>query len=246
MLPPARSPIQKIRNRALAYARSLAPLDAAYRDMRRYALAPFHRGRKNFLAHALRLGRFRNDWFSLNIIDLETVFSSLESEPRLSILEIGSFEGMSACYFLDRFKDRIARLVCIDSWEGSMEHTSADIDGASENFDANIAAFGGIGKVEKIALPSREGLSRLQKDGSLFDLVYIDGAHGADDVEADGDAAWPLLKVGGIVVFDDYLWEAYSDPALTPLAGVHRFLAKYRDSVAVVRIGYQISFRRIR
>jgi predicted O-methyltransferase YrrM len=246
MLLPARNPVQKIRNRFVAYTRALAPMSAAYHDVRRYALAASHQGRQSFLARARRLGRFRNDWFSLNIIDLESVFSTLELRRDLAILEIGSFEGMSACYFLDRFKDNIARLVCVDSWEGSMEHTNAEIDGASANFDANVAAFGGAGKVQKIALPSQEGLSLMQKDGALFDLVYIDGSHTAADVEADGDAAWPLLKVGGIVVFDDYLWEAYSDASLTPLAGVHRFFEKHRESVETIRIGYQISFRRIR
>jgi hypothetical protein len=34
-----------------------------------------------------------------------------------------------------------------------------------------------------------------------------DGSHRARDVLEDAVLSWPLLKVGGIMLFDDYLWQ---------------------------------------
>jgi predicted O-methyltransferase YrrM len=41
---------------------------------------------------------------------------------------------------------------------------------------------------------------------NYFDLIYIDGSHQAPDVLSDATLSFPLLKVGGIMIFDDYLW----------------------------------------
>lgn len=37
-----------------------------------------------------------------------------------------------------------------------------------------------------------------------FDLIYVDGGHSAADVLADAILSFSLLRVGGILVFDDY------------------------------------------
>ncbi|HEX2816824.1 MAG TPA: class I SAM-dependent methyltransferase, partial [Phenylobacterium sp.] len=38
------------------------------------------------------------------------------------------------------------------------------------------------------------------------ELIYIDGSHQAPDVLTDAVLAFQLLRVGGILIFDDYLW----------------------------------------
>jgi len=40
-----------------------------------------------------------------------------------------------------------------------------------------------------------------------FDLVFLDGDHYEEDVEADMDAWWPLVKPGGILCGHDYVWK---------------------------------------
>ncbi|PZO55779.1 MAG: hypothetical protein DCF16_01505 [Alphaproteobacteria bacterium] len=39
-----------------------------------------------------------------------------------------------------------------------------------------------------------------------YDIAYVDGSHQAPDVLIDSVLAFKLLRVGGIMVFDDYLW----------------------------------------
>ena len=39
-----------------------------------------------------------------------------------------------------------------------------------------------------------------------YDLIYVDGSHTARDVLQDAVLGWGLLKRGGLMIFDDYLW----------------------------------------
>lgn len=42
------------------------------------------------------------------------------------------------------------------------------------------------------------------KGVETFDWIYLDGRHDYDGVLVDFHASWPLLKKGGVMVFDDY------------------------------------------
>ena len=39
-----------------------------------------------------------------------------------------------------------------------------------------------------------------------FDFIYVDGSHQAPDVMCDAILSFKLLRVGGVIAFDDYLW----------------------------------------
>lgn len=53
-----------------------------------------------------------------------------------------------------------------------------------------------------INAPSPRALERF--DEEMFDWIYIDGLHDYQGVMIDFWASWPLLKPGGVMVFDDY------------------------------------------
>ena len=42
-----------------------------------------------------------------------------------------------------------------------------------------------------------------------FDLIYVDGGHYAPNVLEDAVLSYQILRKGGIMVFDDYLWEPH-------------------------------------
>jgi predicted O-methyltransferase YrrM len=48
-------------------------------------------------------------------------------------------------------------------------------------------------------------------DKKQFDFIYIDGNHCCDNVLADAVMSWTMLKPGGIMLFDDYLYEDLPD-----------------------------------
>jgi predicted O-methyltransferase YrrM len=52
---------------------------------------------------------------------------------------------------------------------------------------------------------SPEALSQFKNE--TFDWIYIDGLHDYDGVFMDFKGCWPLLKKGGVMIFDDYDFE---------------------------------------
>jgi predicted O-methyltransferase YrrM len=70
---------------------------------------------------------------------------------------------------------------------------------------------------------SPEALERFEDES--FDWVYIDGLHDYRGVLIDFWAAWPLLKKGGVMVFDDY------DDTLGYDTGVKQMLEDYAEVI---------------
>ena len=158
-------------------------------------------------------------------------------------LEIGSYEGASACFLVDRVAAQAPlTLHCIDTWAGGIEHqpdgtAPADMQAVEERFHRNIRAA--IGRAaHPVDLRVHKGYSddclvRLIADGlaGSLDFIYIDGSHQAPDVLADAVLAFKLLKVGGHLVFDDYIWSEVlpygQDPIRCPKPAIDAFTTLY-------------------
>jgi hypothetical protein len=61
--------------------------------------------------------------------------------------------------------------------------------------------------VEVLANMSFPALAQLIVDQRQYDFIYVDGSHNADDALADAVMCFGLLRPGGVMLFDDYLWE---------------------------------------
>ncbi len=153
---------------------------------------------------------FTVDWFS----QYWNNWVSLTANQRISkILEIGSFEGRSACTMIDHFS-RTAPLevFCIDHWSGGTDQTGFDMAKVEQRFNRNIQrAIAGTAnpvKVQKHRGKSIEMLSALLVNGyrEYFDLVFVDGSHEAPDVLGDLVLSYELCASGGLMICDDYLW----------------------------------------
>lgn len=179
---------------------------------------------------------FTEDWSSAFFPAWESVLGARAGEP-LEILEIGSFEGRSAIFWLEFFPK--SRLTCIDHFATTKWREGADIE---RRFDANLAPY--KARLTKIKSRSAAGLSRLAEEGKTFDLVYIDGSHYRDAVLADSLLAWPLVRARGFVIFDDYLHDLERDPAERPKDGIDCFLKLHEGEFEELARGYQLIIRR--
>lgn len=155
---------------------------------------------------------FSNTWFDINARTVwDRIIPQIKPEK---ILEIGSYEGASTCFLIDKMADTgPLEIHCVDTWDGGVEHKDGGEDMArvEATFDSNIrAAVGERTTVSVIKYKgySDEMLARLLAEGKrgYFDFIYVDGSHQAADVLCDAVLGFRLLKVGGVMVFDDYIW----------------------------------------
>lgn len=215
---------------------------------------------------------FTQDWFSHNIPVWEQLATLLPE--RKSLLEIGSFEGRSAVWIIENMMNPGDWIDCVDTWEGSEEHSAETVQGIEARFDHNIIAalncqsaqhrsredswghtrFASPGpdaennRVYKYKSTSTEFLGRKLAhwvDGkNLYNFIYIDGSHTAKDALTDACMAWPLLKQGGIMVFDDYLWGESRDILHRPKMAVDFFVNTFAEGLDIVHIGHQFAVRK--
>lgn len=187
----------------------------------------------------------QSDWFSNNVSVWLQLFERFKlAEKPLQALEIGSWEGMSAFFLLRNLPN--CQLTCVDTWQGSDEHnhySDAVFRRAERNFQDNMARFGG--RVEVFKGSSTQYFASMDQQ-ECFDFIYIDGSHHADDVAHDGKNAFTLLRPGGLMVFDDYLWPHYPDIRLNPITPINEFLYSHRSEINIVSIGYQVIIEKVR
>lgn len=164
------------------------------------------------------------------------------------LLEVGSYEGASACYLIQQLgATKPIELYCIDTWEGGIEHQEATVGmaGVEARFDHNIqvaqAAVPHPATVTKLKGRSDRLLAQLLAEGKhdYFDFIYIDGSHQAPDVLCDAVLGFRLLKVGGVMAFDDYLWHEHaipdSDPLRCPKPAIDAFTNLYFRKLNIIQ-----------
>jgi hypothetical protein len=188
-------------------------------------------------------GRFTHLWALGHAGWWEPICNALED--RVSrVLEVGSFEGLSATYLLWRLPK--ARVTCVDTFEGSLEHKGTDTvpEHLERIFDENVALVD-VARVRKLVGSSSVVLPRLAADEERFDLVYLDGSHFGLDVLVGAAVSWQLLERGGFLIFDDYLWaELGDDPLLRPRPAIDAFLAFVEGKYELLFAHEQVAVRK--
>ncbi len=167
------------------------------------------------------------------------------------ILEIGSYEGASACYLIETLAaERAIEIHCVDNWQGGVEHGAdqqfaADMAHVEARFRRNVAlAMAKAPHAVALAVhkgPSDVCLARLLADDRRghFDFVYVDGSHQAPDVLCDAVLGFRLLRVGGVMAFDDYLWAEKlprgRDPLRCPKPAIDAFVNLHLRKLDILR-----------
>lgn len=148
--------------------------------------------------------QYSTDWFDHNIPHWRTWLAPLAGKPGLRALEIGSFEGRSTRWLCQNILTASdSRIDCLDLFEIDPVYGNYH-----ERFRSNTADWSD--RIREYHGPSYASLKLL---GGPYDIVYVDGWHSAFGAMADGLMAWPMLNVGGVMIFDDYLW---APPKLGP------------------------------
>ena len=177
---------------------------------------------------------YTTDYISSFCEDWARVLAPIAGRPGVRLLEIGSFEGRSATWFLKHvLTDESSRIVCVDVfWRPGLE----------ARFDHNIRLADRHGQVRKLKGNSADVLATLEP--ASFDAIYVDGGHEAATVLLDALLAWRLLKPGGTLIFDDYLWEPERPLSGRPQLAIDVFRETLAEELEHLHAGYQVIVRK--
>lgn len=179
---------------------------------------------------------FTEDW-TIQVREAwpEHVLPHVDIEAELHWLEIGSFEGRSALWIVENLlKNPRSSLTCVDPWQPWPRY------GDKIDFDYEVSFDRNTRDVSQIV--KRKGRSvDVLPTFSLrsFDGAYVDGNHDEEDVLQDARMVLPLVKLGGLMVFDDYGW-LKGDGVKRAMA---RFLAETGSRLEKLHCCYQLVVR---
>lgn len=167
---------------------------------------------------------------------------ALKPEESRQIVEIGVYEGASTCFWSDFYLDHPdSRLISIDPFTGSEEH-HANPENYPELAKIELTARGNAAKsknaakIEILKAFSQFAYSELcLRHGAepWIDVLYIDGAHDSTSVARDTVLYVPMVKPGGLVIFDDY---AHPDVR----RGVDNALNAFASAESAIFTGWQL------
>ena len=170
---------------------------------------------------------FTTDWFSNAAPHIAQSF--LRTQHVENILEIGSWEGRSTCWFLDACPN--ATITCVDTFEGSVEHEGINMSDVEKRFRENVQPYGTRVVVRK----GRSDRMLFGLDPESFDVIYVDGSHEHHDALSDLVFAYHLLRPGGVLLVDDYA----GFPGVR--AAVDAFVQAFKG-LEPIHVGYQVHF----
>mgnify|MGYP003387026479 CR=1 FL=1 len=170
---------------------------------------------------AQQTSQFSENWFDHNIPHWQQWLGAFRGKAGLRALEIGSFEGRSTLWLCENILTADDnRIDCVDLFANDPVYGDYHA-----RFRNNIAKY--AHKITEHAGYSFDSLRRVEGE---FDIVYVDGWHSAFGAMADGVMTWPLLKVGGVMVFDDYIWVPQKHGTLIKPNALVRLWAKLRGT----------------
>ena len=157
---------------------------------------------------------FTYDIFSHRIETWWEYLQPLAAATGVNALEVGFYQGMSACWLLDTILTHQSdRLTCIDR-------------NYNKQSKQNIVKTGAESKVNFLAGDTDELLANLTTN---FDLINLrDRSKLTDYTEKIIQQAWQLLKPQGIIIFNHYGWRNPQNPQENPQEGIDRFLTSIK------------------
>ena len=187
--------------------------------------------------------KFTHDWGSKNFPIWKELLRKFAGRKDLLFLEIGCYEGLATLWLLQNILTHPSSgIIVMDTFAGSMEFEDQNLPVASveKTFHRNIVRY-------RKRVRVKNGISQLllRKLTDAVDFVYVDGSHQAADVLEDAVLSFRLLKPGGILIFDDYLWQHYPQPQLNPGLGIDAFLATFAGRYKLLHKDYQVAIEKM-
>ena len=179
--------------------------------------------------------------------NLNRLFSSNDIIQRqINCLEIGSFEGHGTNIILNKLcGHQKSKIFCVDPWEDCYIPNSTDFKELNSIFKGQYERFlNNINNNSKVII--KRGISdvvlpnlNLEND-ELLDFAFIDGDHSPEQVYKDAFMTFKWMKIGGIILFDDYNWPYMGRRCGD---GIDKFYNEYKDKLELLFINNQYAVK---
>jgi predicted O-methyltransferase YrrM len=150
------------------------------------------------------------------------------NQKPINYLEIGAFYGANAISVSKTYAAHPkSNLYCVDPWEDYDDYPEYKNKQQTiyQSFLNNVEKSGAKDRIFVRRGYSHNEIPRFEDN--FFDIIYIDGNHEPEYVLEDAVLSFRKLKVGGIMIFDDYGW---GGPDLTK-RGIDGFLSGYHKRI---------------
>lgn len=170
--------------------------------------------------------------------------------PASRILEIGSNEGRSTCWMLENMLDDNGEITCIDPFVHSpLSAFDFDINNEDRSletrFRTNVNEVKKLGQtINVMADLSFYALAELIVQKQQYDFIYVDGSHTAEESLADIIMSFGLLKKGGVMILDDYLWDHPTEHLDRPKMSIDSFINMFIRKIDILAQNYQVILRK--
>jgi FkbM family methyltransferase len=164
------------------------------------------------------------------------ILSTCELPKMNLILEIGSFEGLTAKYMCEKMIEGDgARVVVIDPLMDIYIEGDTDHPYFKHQYQRFLRNTRGL----PIDLKRGNSEDELPKLNALrFDMCYIDGNHWPPHPYNDASWCFAITKIGGYILFDDYLWNDQTQ------GSVDKFLNEFSGHYEVIKKEYQVLIKK--
>ena len=177
------------------------------------------------------VGRFYNLYPNINWAP----YIPMPSGP-INYLEIGCADGGNAIIISKSYaKHPNSKLYCVDPWMDYDEYSEYKgyQEKGWETFNRNIQICSDPAKFVITRGLSDDIVPTFPND--FFDLIFVDGNHETEYVYRDGLMSLEKVKIGGYIVFDDYI-ETWPQTVL----GIKRFVHNAGSNIKVVADLYSV------
>jgi predicted O-methyltransferase YrrM len=163
------------------------------------------------------------------------------ADRALDCLQLGAFTGDASVWIMENLPN--ALLVDVDTWAGSEEHHDFDFEEVWRTYSERTRGYRRAGRLSEREMTT-DAFLRTRRGVDRFDFIYVDADHRAPAVLADAVLAWPLLRPGGLMAFDDYVWASSLGPLHAPHHAVDAFITVYAEQLRVVERNAQLWVRK--
>lgn len=183
------------------------------------------------------------NWFDVTARkNFERHLLPLAGRPGLRFLQLGAFTGDASVWMLENvLAGRNSFLIDVDTWQGSDEamHDQFDWVDVHHAYHEKVA-----GRASTFRCTSAEFFADQCGEDAAFDFVYVDADHTPYGVLRDGMNAYEVLKVGGLLAFDDLNWV---DPIthVGPAVAIKAIETCYKGRLQLCQLGAQAWFRKV-